>query len=257
MARNCEARRSSRKTGCDRSSSRIAPPTARLPPPLVIFTLRSRSGVALEHGAAGDRAEAHAEAGYSMLPLRTSTRACEPRLLPGALDLHIHREPALHPPERRRQRLHDPEVHAVGVGPNLERPVQPPLLHPGEAEVQRQVGFDLQDVLAGAPEIEIGVEPALGVVHHALDEGRAEIAEAPLAQPRRAAEGGSRARCRRSPGSGPARHPRRSCPAGAGRRGRRRSSPARRASGRPAASAGTVPATRKYPEPSSAGGPPG
>ena len=53
-----------------------------------------------------------------------------------------------------------PEVHAVGEGPHLERTVHPALLHAGEAEVHRQVGFDLQDVLAGAPEIEIRVEPA-------------------------------------------------------------------------------------------------
>jgi hypothetical protein len=147
-------------------------------------------GVSLERGAAGDRAEAHAESRDIHAAAADGHLPLEPRILPGALHLHVHREPPLHPADRRRERLHDPEVHAVGLGAHLERPVQPPLLRTGEPEVERQVRFHGENVLAGAPQIEVGVETAPVVVHHALHERRAEIAEPAVAQARGAADGG-------------------------------------------------------------------
>ena len=113
---------------------------------------------------------------------------------------------------------------------------------PREREVERQVGLDLEQVLARAPEVEVGVEPAVVVVEHALDERRLEVAEPRVGQPREPAEG------RRRGGAADLQVEldlavrRRSCRAAAARRRR-----ARRARGRctwrsPGALPGTLPA---------------
>ena len=75
------------------------------------------------------------------------------------------------------------------MGPHRERAVDPPLLHAGEREIERQVGLHLEQVLPGAPEIEVGVEPAVAVVEDALDERRLEVAEPTVGQAGHAAEG--------------------------------------------------------------------
>ena len=61
-------------------------------------------------------------------------------------------------------------------------PSRPPLLRSLEGEVERKVSLDLQDVLPGTPEIEIRVEPAIGILDDALDERRMEIAEPAIGQ---------------------------------------------------------------------------
>ena len=75
-----------------------------------------------------------------------------------------------------------PRSDAVGVGADRDRPIEPALLRSLEREVERKVRFDLQDVLSGAPEIEIRVEPPVGIVDDALDERRVEIAEPAIGQ---------------------------------------------------------------------------
>jgi hypothetical protein len=149
-----------------------------------------QQGVPPQHGAPVERTEANAESRHVHRAVPDRDRASETRPFPGAVHLRVHGQPALHPTEGGGERLQDAEVHAVRVRTDLERTLHLSPLHAGEAEVQREVRLDLRDVLPGAPEVQVGVEPPVRVVQDAEHEGGAEAAEAAFAEPHGAAEGG-------------------------------------------------------------------
>ena len=252
------ARPGSRGRGAGARAARAAPspPIASSPPPLVSSTSRSTQRVALEHRAARPptRTARRARAAY-MLPFRIAiapaSRGCSqvPSTCTSAA-----RRPA-DAADGRRDGLEHAEVHAVGVGagPRAGRR-SARCSHSRQRRGPAGGGpRPARDVLARAPEVEVGVEPPVGVVEHALHEGRLEVAEAAVGQPRGPAERRRRARCPPICMSSP------SLAVHAGRialeqavevaAGRVR---APRATSRRASSAADCPATRTRPEPSSA-----
>ncbi len=139
-------------------------------------------GISLQNRSALDRAETNAQTRNAHTSALHVDLAGESRRRPRALDLDVGPERAVHLRDGWCQRLQDSEVHAVGVGADRNRSIEPALLRSLDGEVERKVSFDLQDVLPGTPEIEIRVEPAIGILDDALDERRMEIAEPAIGQ---------------------------------------------------------------------------
>ena len=182
--------------------------TASVPPPLVSGTSCKQTESPWSRRAPAHAAESHAEPGKGHAPVPDLRRSPRAGVLPGALDLHVRRERAAAPDP-------PPGVIASSMprstlsawartesGPSTRRAPR------RDREIQRQVGLDLEHVLARAPEVQVGVEPAVGVVEHALDEGRLEIAEPAPSSAAGSAERRRRRRCR-PPGASSPTHRRR------------------------------------------------